>query len=78
MSKTAEYSGYTIESSPTPVMGSRAWKIRIFISWESKGAGITRGFSPAGMMGTEQEADCEGITFGKEIINGKVEDLALE
>jgi hypothetical protein len=72
MSKTVEYEGYTIHSTPQYQTDSEQWRLRIFISFEDHRGVRTREFSSEVLYATEQEADIHGTTFGQRLIDGKV------
>ena len=73
MGKMVVYEGYTIQSSPRCVAGSKQWQLRIVISVERHSGVKTREFSADGIYATEQEANIHGIAFGQRVIDGKVE-----
>ena len=77
MSKTVEYEGYTIHSTPQYQTDSEQWRLRIFISFKDHQGVRTREFSADGLYATEQEADIHGTTFGQRLIDGKVEGQSV-
>ena len=72
MSKDAIYKNYTIRSTPFPLLESRQWTLAITISWKRDGQVTARPFSTENIYQTEEEADLEGIIYGRRIINGQV------
>ena len=77
MSKTVQYEGYTIQSSPKYLEGREQWQLCIVISVEQPGGTKRREFSATGLYATEQEAEIDGIAFGQRLIDGKVEGQSL-
>lgn len=73
MSKTVEYQGCTILSTPRRIGDSEKWGLHIVISVEDIRNVRMREFSSEPVYATEQEAEIHGIAFGQRIINGRVE-----
>lgn len=73
MSKTVEYQGCTILSTPRRIGDSEKWGLHIVISVEDIRNVRMREFSSEPVYATEQEAEIHGIVFGQRIINGRVE-----
>ena len=72
MATMIAYQGYTIQSAPHHPAGGTKWQRRIFISITDRRGVRTGEFSAGGLYATEDEADTHGITFGQQIIEGKV------
>jgi hypothetical protein len=77
MAKTAEYEGYTIQSTPLYVKEWEKWQLRIVISCKGVQGDRTRELSSAVLYATEHEADIHGITFGQHVIEGKVQSQSV-
>lgn len=77
MSKTVQYEGYTIQSSPRCLGDQEQWQLCIVISVEQPGGVKRREFSTAGVYATEQEADMDGVAFGQRLIDGRVDGQSL-
>lgn len=70
------YKGYLIR--PTPLqLATGEWNLEVYIS-KDRGSDITeRKFSAGNTFKTEEEATQHCITFGKQIIDGKAENLTV-
>ena len=77
MTKTVEYQGYTIQSTPHHLGDGEKWRLRILISVDDSRSVRTREFSAEVWYATEQEADIHGIAFGQRLIDGKVEGRSV-
>ena len=77
MSKTVQYEGYTIQSSPKYLADGKQWQLCIVISVEQPSGVKPREFSSDVLYATEQEADIHGIAFGQRLIDGKVEGQSV-
>ena len=77
MSNTVLYEGYAIQSSPKYHAESEKWQLCIVISFKPHGAMKPREFSSEVLYATEQEADIQGIEFGRHLIDGEVEGRSV-
>lgn len=74
----ATYKGYIILPAPRPLADIGLWTVNVYISWSTKYGAVTRQFFTADTYGTEQEAIAHCITYGQQIIDGKIQGLSLE
>lgn len=71
------YKGYEIHPAPYQLRDSGDWTISIEI-WLHTGSELrTRNFSAANTFRTKDEAIQHCINFGKQIIDGKLENLTV-
>jgi hypothetical protein len=76
MSKTVDYRGYTISSTPLHLSGKNEWKPEIEISTEREGVVTAEPYTDETTYTTEETADTYGIKLGQDIIDGKVRELS--
>jgi len=70
------YTGYLIRPAPLP-LATGEWNLEVHIS-KDRGSDVTeRKFSAANTYKTEEEAIKHCINFGKQIIDGKAENLTV-
>lgn len=74
----ATYKGYIILPAPRPLADSGLWNVNVYISWSTKYGAVTRQFFTADTYRTEQEAIAHCMTYGQQIIDGKIQGLSLE
>lgn len=74
----ATYKGYIILPAPRPLADIGMWKVNVYISWSTKYGAVTRQFFTADTYRTEQEAIAHCMTYGQQIIDGKIQGLSLE
>ena len=77
MSNTVLYEGYAIQSSPRYLPELDKWQLCIIISFKQHGAMKPREFTSEVLYPTEQDADVQGIAFGQQLIDGKVEGRSV-
>ena len=78
MAKTVEYEGYIIQSMPRYQADWDEWQVRILISFKDSPSATSREFSSNALYATEYEADIDGTTFGRRLIDGKVAGQSVE
>jgi hypothetical protein len=76
MSKTVEYRGYTISSTPLQLSEKSKWKPEIVISSEREGTPTTQSYADDITYATKEAVDNHGITLGQEIIDGKAPEVS--
>ena len=77
MPKMVEHEGYIIQSTPQYQADWEKWRVCIVISLKDPQGARSREFSPQVLYATEQEADVHATTFGKRLIDGKVEGQSV-
>jgi len=76
--KTIVYQGYTIKSFPQQQLKSNQWAISLEIFCEHDGVTTVKSFTAETHYATEEDADLNGISYGQDIIDGKVSGLSLD
>ena len=72
MAKAVIYNGYTIQPAPRQLMDTGQWELNVFISWTTEDDEDSRHFVKTSQYATEEEAIAQCITYGQQIIDGKV------
>jgi len=75
--KTVVYRGYTIKSFPQQHPTYDRWRISLDIFWVYDGMNMMRSLTTDSLYATEEDADLYGITYGEEVIDGKIDGLSL-
>ena len=78
MAKMVEYEGYIIQSTPQYQADWDEWRVRILISSKDYPSAPSREFSSNALYATEQEADIDGTTFGRRVVDGKVAGQSVD
>ena len=71
------YKGYLIEAAPYQLADSGEFTIHISILHDTGGAINIRGFDAANSFKTEDEAIWHCLEFGRQIIDGKIENCTV-
>lgn len=75
--KTVVYRGYTIRSFPQQHPTSDRWRISLDIFWTHDGVNMMRSFTADSLYATKEDADLHGITYGQDIIDGKIDGCSI-
>ena len=71
------YKGYAIHPAPLPLANGR-WNHEVYVARDKGYEWVERKFSTATSFATQEEAIAHCITFGKQIIDGKVPNCSVE
>ncbi|MFX0202438.1 MAG: DUF6566 family protein [Candidatus Hodarchaeota archaeon] len=72
------YKGYEIRPAPYQLQGSERWNINLYIAIEKGNQRAERNFTAGSSYETKDEAIRHCINFGKQIIDGQVENCTVE
>ncbi|MBS0150698.1 MAG: hypothetical protein JSR31_07125 [Nitrospira sp.] len=72
MTQAVTYKGYTIQPAPRQLVDTGQWELNVFISWATEDGEESRLFVKTGRFATEAEASVQCITYGQQIVDGKV------
>jgi hypothetical protein len=71
------YNGYTIRPSPQHLVENGMWGLDLHIGWSTKDGEKSRHFSTSDQYVTEKEAIAHCLTYGQQIIDGKISGIVL-
>jgi hypothetical protein len=77
MSEMIEYRGYFIEPQPSQLIGTNRWEICVEIHGSPTGVS-SKSFYGETFVGPEDEALRRGVAFGKDVIDGKVQNCTIK
>ncbi len=77
MTPAVTYKGYTIQPAPRPLIDTGQWELNVFISWSTEDDEDSRHFVKTGRYASEEEATAECITYGQQIVDGKVPGTSI-
>jgi hypothetical protein len=72
MSKAVTYKGYTIQPALRHLVDTGQWELNVFISWTTEDEEESRHFYKTGRYATEEEATAHCISYGQQIVDGKI------
>lgn len=75
--KEVTYKGYTIQAVPDELLDLGQWGVNLFMSWPTARGEKRRHFSTSDQYTTQQEAAARCITYGEQLIDGKIQGIVL-
>lgn len=72
MTPPVSYKSYTIQPALRQLVDTGQWELNVFISWFVDDEEESRHFVKTGRFATESEATAHCITYGQQIIDGKI------
>lgn len=75
--KITVYQSYTIKPCPQQDQTCDQWMSNVDIYWTHNGMSMMRSFIADSRYATEADAELCGITYGQDIIDGKIDGISL-
>ncbi len=74
----AFYKGYEIQAAPYQLVNSGKWEVNLCIFHDRGYETRSRGFASANSFKAQDEAVARCFSFGKQIIDGKIENYTVD